>query len=74
FCFGFASQLLIEKLRTQSVKQSRAQFKPHTLYNKVKNLTCNIKFNQTKFSTLKAQVSVRKISNSQVKFACSVKI
>jgi len=43
------------------VKQSRAQFKPHTLYNKVKNLTCNIKFNQTKFSTLKAQVSVHQI-------------
>ena len=61
FCFGFASQL-----------QSRAQFKPHSLYNKVKNnlkrlfftqgsQTRNAKINQTRFSTLKVQVSVRQI-------------
>nr|WP_314468771.1 hypothetical protein [uncultured Campylobacter sp.] len=53
-------------MRTQSVKQSRAQFKPHALYSKVKNLTCNTKFNQTEFGALKVRVSVGKISKSNL--------
>ena len=66
--------LLLKKMRTQSVKQSRAQFKPHALYSKVKNLNCNTKFNQTKFGALKVQVSADKFQNFKVKFTYLVQI
>ena len=52
--------------------EAERNLSPHPLYNKVKNnlkrlfftqesRTCNPKFNQTKFSTLKVRVSVGKI-------------